>query len=98
MENIKKNKLPCECPSCQAILDVNRLSCPACGTAVEGDYALPLLARLGPAEQEFILQFVKMSGSLKEMAGIMGRSYPSVRNYLDELIAKLEKMENPKTK
>ncbi len=38
-----------------------------------------------------------MSGSLKEMASIIDRSYPSVRKYLDELIKKLKHFEK-KTK
>ncbi|RZJ74088.1 MAG: DUF2089 family protein, partial [Flavobacterium sp.] len=32
------------------------------------------------------------SGSLKEMASQMGISYPTVRNKLDDLIAKISKL------
>ena len=44
---------------------------------------------MGPEDQDFILQFIKASGSLKEMAGILKVSYPTVRNRLDEIIDKL---------
>ena len=40
-----------------------------------------------------MLEFVKASGSLKDMAKQMGVSYPTVRNYLDDLIEKLNNME-----
>ena len=40
-----------------------------------------------------MLEFVKASGSLKDMAKKMGVSYPTVRNYLDDLIEKLNNME-----
>ena len=50
-------------------------------------------ARLSEKEQQFILAFVKSSGSLKDMAKSMGISYPTVRNVLDDLIEKLIKME-----
>ena len=46
--------------------------------------------RLEPEEQEFVLEFLLNSGSLKEMANKMGKSYPTVRNKLDELIEKLK--------
>lgn len=48
-------------------------------------------------DQEFVLEFIKASGSLKEMAKIIGVSYPTVRNRLDEIIENLKKRET-KTK
>jgi hypothetical protein len=52
-------------------------------------YDLPLLARLTEADQQFVLRFVKSSGSLKEMAAQMKLSYPTVRNLLNEIIQKI---------
>jgi hypothetical protein len=40
-------------------------------------------------EQDFILRFVRCSGSLKDMAKQLGLSYPTVRNLLDEIIEKI---------
>jgi hypothetical protein len=37
-------------------------------------------------DQGFVLEFIKASGSLKEMAKLLGLSYPTVRNRLDEVI------------
>ena len=71
---------------------VDRLFCEECRTEVCGDFELPVLARLSDKEQQFILAFVKSSGSLKDMAKSMGVSYPTVRNILDDLIDKLSKM------
>jgi hypothetical protein len=82
--------LPIECPSCGERLAVQRLLCQGCGTAVEGAYDLPTLCSVSRSDQEFILQFVKSSGSLKEMARLLKVSYPTVRNRLDEIIAKLK--------
>jgi len=56
-----------------------------------------MLARFSQQEQEFIIDFVKSSGSLKIMAQKLGLSYPTVRNMLDDLIQKIEKNEHPKT-
>lgn len=74
---------------------VKRLCCEHCGTEVEGQYPLPQLAALAQEDQEFILQFVKTSGSLKEMASLLKVSYPTVRNRLDEVIARLNQPSLP---
>ena len=81
--------LPLACPSCGQRLRVRRLSCPDCETTVDGSYDLPTLASLPREEQEFVLQFVKVGGSLKEMARIWKVSYPTVRNRLDHIIEAL---------
>ncbi len=82
--------LPCNCPSCSSQLKVKSLVCENCGTEVTGSYELPVLARLSPEEQHFILLFVKHSGSLKEMSAQLKLSYPTVRNLLNDLIKKIE--------
>tara|TARA_B100000780_G_scaffold159414_1_gene111417 strand:+ start:2324 stop:2497 length:174 start_codon:yes stop_codon:yes gene_type:complete len=51
---------------------------------------MPALLQLSREDQDFILKFVLTSGSLKEMAKWMERSYPLVRNRLDEIIEKLK--------
>jgi hypothetical protein len=81
--------LPCICPSCLSHLKVKSLKCENCQTEVSGLYELPVLSRLKPDEQDFIIQFVKYSGSLKDMAKYLNLSYPTVRNLLDDIIEKL---------
>lgn len=72
---------------------MKRLYCDRCGTEVEGAFPLPPLLCVSPDDQEFLIQFVKASGSLKEMARILGVSYPTVRNRLDAIIDKLRQDE-----
>ena len=86
-------RLPTACPSCGKALAVRQLDCPACQTAVQGNFQLPLLSRLTPEEQEFVLHFLKASGSLKDLAKEYGLSYPTVRNRLDALIERVRGME-----
>jgi len=86
-------KLPQNCPSCEGILSVKNLGCNQCGTEVNGHFTLPVLACLTAEEQQFILEFVCSSGSLKEMAQLRKLSYPSVRNLLDEVIEKIRSMQ-----
>lgn len=89
-------KLPVSCPSCQSTLQVKTLYCNNCETKVDGNYPLPLLVSLPEDAQQFIVEFVKNSGSLKEMAKNMSLSYPTVRNRLDEIINLLKTFENEK--
>jgi len=85
--------LPCNCPSCHALLKVKSLKCENCNTEVHGLYDLPVLTRLSVEDQDFILRFVKSSGSLKDMAKQLGLSYPTVRNLLDNIIEKISDYE-----
>jgi hypothetical protein len=61
--------------------------------AIEADFTLGVLAQLAPEEQHFVTEFIKSSGSLKEMARRFGVSYPTVRNRLDELIRRIQELE-----
>lgn len=89
-------KLPISCPSCEADLNVSSLSCSNCDTTISGDFELPILLRLSQEEQEFAINFILSGGSLKAMAKQMDRSYPTVRNFLDQLIENLKNYNHEK--
>jgi hypothetical protein len=89
-------RLPIFCPSCESGLKVNSLYCDSCKTTISGLFELPLLLKLDNKEQDFIIDFVKCSGSLKIMAEKLKLSYPTVRNMLDDLINKVENLQNLK--
>ena len=93
----RSTHLPVKCPSCGDGLRVQSLSCRNCSTTVTGTYDLPVLLLLERDEIAFVHSFIKNSGSLKEMAKEMGLSYPTVRNYLNDLIEKLNELENKST-
>ena len=94
----QSGNLPTRCPSCGHVLDVARLGCPACNTVVEGAFSLPLLARLDPEDQTLVLNLVKSSGSLKDLARLYGVSYPTIRNRLDALIERIREAETAETR
>jgi len=88
-----QKKVPVRCPSCESLLKVKKMGCSACDTLVEGSYELPLTSYLNSEEQQFVLDFVRSSGSLKEMSSLLGLSYPTVRNMLNDLIEKVSEIE-----
>lgn len=75
-------------------LKVQSLFCDSCETVINGLYNLPLLLKLEQKDQDFILDFVQSSGSLKVMAQKLKLSYPTVRNMLDDLIQKITNLQN----
>ncbi len=85
-----ETKLPVTCPSCNSELKVKSLHCDNCDTTISGLFDLPVLMKLDAGEQNFIVDFIKSSGSLKIMAEKMDLSYPTIRSKLDDLIKKIE--------
>ena len=86
-------KMPINCPCCKKTLKVSKFICDNCITVVKGDFDLPILVRLDPEDQEFVVEFLKASGSLKDMAKSYGVSYPTLRNRLDSVIEKIQSLE-----
>lgn len=77
------------CPACDAPLRVTRLECPQCATAVEGRFELTPLARLDPEQQKFVELFLVSRGNIREVERVLGISYPTVRNRLEQVIEAL---------
>ena len=92
---IEVKVFPNTCPACSSDLQVSELSCTRCTTKIQGQFALPEIMQLNSEEQKFLIEFLKASGSLKEMSKILGFSYPKVRNMLDEIIQKVQDLNKP---
>ena len=60
------------------------------GIAIEGQFELPQLARLGSEDQVFVAAFLKSHGSIKEMEQVFGVSYPTVKARLNRIAGQLE--------
>ncbi|NLE45385.1 MAG: DUF2089 domain-containing protein [Chloroflexi bacterium] len=77
------------CPVCHDELLVARLVCRACGTSIEGRFAVGRLARLTLDQLHFVEVFLRCEGKLNRMQEELGLSYPTVRSRLDDVIAAL---------
>src|SRR5215475_2166298 len=78
-----------KCPSCQGDLVVSQLNCPSCAIAIKGEFALPALLRLAPAQLDFVEVFLKNRGIIRDVERELGISYPTVRARLDEVVVAL---------
>jgi hypothetical protein len=54
---------------------------------IEGEFDLPPLAKLPAEDQVFIMAFVKVDGSIKDMEKTFGISYPTVKSRLSRIAA-----------
>lgn len=87
------SKLIMQCPSCDSLrLHVTNIECEECSTLFNGKFDIPPLLKLPEDDLQFIFDFVKCSGSLKEMAAKQSVSYPTLRNRLNALIETLERL------
>ena len=72
---------------------MERVSLPDSAIAIEGQFEPPVLARLSAEDQVFVMTFVQVHGSIKEMERIFGISYPTVKNRLDAIAEQLPLVE-----
>jgi hypothetical protein len=77
------------CPVCGETLDVTRLHCRSCDTAIEGRFAIGPFERLTPEQLAFAETFIRAEGKFNRMQDLMDMSYPTLRSRLHELIRAL---------
>jgi len=84
-----KYKAPNKCPVCGENLSINKLGCPKCATAIEGEFQSCEFCRLPEEDLEFVKVFIKCRGNIKDVEKELGISYPTVRGKLDGVIKAL---------
>lgn len=82
-------KMPGRCPVCDSSMNVTRLACEQCGTALEGNFETCRFCQLTREQKEFIEIFIASRGNIKEVERVLGISYPTVRSRLDAVIEAL---------
>lgn len=78
-------KLFNQCPSCGGRLIVTECKCTNCQLQMRGEFGFGSLATLSDDEMAFIKVFLSARGNLSEVERILGISYPTIRNKLDEI-------------
>ena len=72
---------------------VERVRLSGTATRIEGEFDLPPLVGLAAEDQVFVAAFVHNHGSIKGMEKMFGISYPTVKNRLNRIAAKLPLIE-----
>ncbi|MCY4661798.1 MAG: DUF2089 domain-containing protein [Acidobacteria bacterium] len=79
------------CANCGRPMQISRMDCRRCSVALEAAFDVPALARLPVKDQLFVVAFVRHHGSIKKMEGLLGVSYPTVKNRLRAIGAALDR-------
>lgn len=80
------NQMPGKCPVCDNSLNVIRLQCGQCGTAIEGVFGLGRLQALNREQIQFVETFLKCKGKIKDVENELDISYPTVVARLNEVV------------
>jgi hypothetical protein len=78
-------KLFNQCPACGGQLIITECKCPACQLQMRGEFKSGQLSTLSDDELTFIKVFLTARGNLTEVERVLGISYPTIRNKLDEI-------------
>lgn len=78
-------KLFSQCPACGGQLVITEYKCPACQLQMRGEFQSGQLSALSEDELAFVKVFLSARGNLTEVERVLGISYPTIRNKLDEI-------------
>jgi hypothetical protein len=78
-----------KCPVCKDTLNVTRLHCRNCDSALEGQFTLGRFYQLSPAQLAFVETFIRCEGKLTRLQDELNISYPTARGRLTEVIRAL---------
>ena len=79
------------CPDCGQPMQLTRATCGDCGLALEGSFEVSALARLPEEDQIFVVAFLRHHGSIRRMEELFDISYPTVKNRLRAIVARLDR-------
>jgi hypothetical protein len=79
-----------QCPACGGKLIITECKCANCQLQLRGEFLPGEFANLSEDQIAFIRVFLRSRGNLTEVERMLGVSYPTIRNKLDEINGSLE--------
>lgn len=74
-----------KCPACGGPLIITECRCSQCKMQIRGEFRPGRFLNLSDDQRTFIRVFLSARGNLSEVERILGVSYPTIRNKLDEI-------------
>ena len=84
-----RREIVARCPVCENELQVTRLQCEQCGTAIEGRFTVGRFGRLSREQLALLESFLRARGNLRDVERELGVSYPTVRARVEALVRAL---------
>ena len=82
-----------QCPACGGALVITEIQCSNCHLKMQGEFKPGLFSTLSDDQLTFVRAFLRVRGNLSEMEKVLGVSYPTIRNKLEEINQALERAE-----
>jgi hypothetical protein len=86
-------KLFQQCPACGGPITITECQCDQCHLQLRGEFAPGPFSGFSEDQWTFVRAFIKARGNLSELEKVLGVSYPTIRNKLDEIINLLDRSE-----
>jgi hypothetical protein len=74
-----------KCPSCGGPIVITECICPDCKLVMRSEFTQGIFSTLSDDQITFIRSFLRVRGNLSELEKVLGISYPTIRNKLDEI-------------
>ncbi len=81
------------CPACGGPIVITECRCANCQLVMRGEFQPGQFSVLTLDQLTFIRQFLRVRGNLTELEKVLGVSYPTIRNKLDEINLALDRSE-----
>lgn len=91
-------KIVSKCPVCESPLEIVELKCPSCGTTIHGNFTFDKFMLLDEENMNFLIEFLRSRGNIKELQTRLDISYPTAKQKLETLLKKLGFSEEEKKK
>jgi hypothetical protein len=85
------------CPACGGPLIITECQCPNCNLLMRGEFQPDSFSVLTQDQVTFIRVFLRARGNLSEVEKVLGVSYPTIRNKLDEINLAIDHTGSPTT-
>ena len=82
-----------QCPACGGPIVITEIQCSRCHLKMQGEFKPGLFSSLSDDQLTFVRAFLRVRGNLSEMEKVLGVSYPTIRNKLDEINQALDRAE-----
>ncbi len=82
-----------QCPACGGPLVITECRCSNCQLQMRGEFRVGVFSTLSEDQLTFVRVFLRARGNLSEVEKVLGVSYPTIRNKLDEINKTLDRAE-----
>ncbi|BAL80821.1 DUF2089 domain-containing protein [Caldisericum exile] len=89
-----RKKIVSICPVCGGPLTITELKCNNCGTVIQGNFEFDRFMLLDDEDREFLIEFLRSRGNIKEVQARLDISYPTAKARLDKLLKNLDLFED----